>query len=229
MLKDRVVLITGGSSGIGEATARRVVAAGGKVVLGARRLDRLQGLEGELSSDRVAVASVDVTVDDEVKALVELARSRFGRLDVVFANAGFGGGGTIAYGEPEVWREMLLTNVYGAAITVRYAIDLLLESEEPQIVLTSSVAGRIVPANRNQMYAASKFAIEAIGDGLRKELTGKARVTLIEPGAVDTDFQDWPGRVLDAEDIAGLVIVVLEQAAHVAVNQLMVRPIAQEM
>lgn len=225
----KVVLITGASSGIGEATARLVVEEGGKVVLGARRLDRLEALQADLGADAVAVAQVDVTVDDDVKRLVALAGERFGRLDAVFANAGFGGGGTIAYGEPEVWREMLLTNVYGAAITVRYAIDSLLQSPEPHIILVSSVAGTIVPTNRNQMYSATKFATEAIGDGLRKELTGKARVTVVEPGAVDTDFQEWPGKVLEADDIARVVVFALDQPGHVALNRALVRPLDQEM
>jgi NADP-dependent 3-hydroxy acid dehydrogenase YdfG len=79
------------------------------------------------------------------------------------------------------------------------------------------------------MYSATKFAVEGIAEGLRKELTGKARVTVIEPGAVDTEFQEWPGRVLDAEDIARAVLFALEQPEHVALNQLMVRPISQEM
>lgn len=228
-MTDRVVLITGGSSGIGAETARQVVAAGGRVVLGARRLDRLRELQEELGPDSAAIEEVDVTSDADVKKLIATAEERFGRLDVVFANAGFGGGGSIAAGEPEVWREMLLTNVYGAAITVRYAIDLLLRSPAPQIVLTSSVAGQIVRAEGNQMYAATKFAVEAIGDGLRKDLTGRVRVTLVEPGAVDTEFQDWPGKVLEAEDIARLVVFAIEQPEHVAINQLMVRPIGQEM
>jgi NADP-dependent 3-hydroxy acid dehydrogenase YdfG len=225
----KTILITGASSGIGEATARRLVERGARVVLGARRADRLESLREELGTDVVAAQATDVTVEDDVRALVELARSTFGRLDAVFANAGFGGGGTIATGEPEVWREMLLTNVYGAAITVRHAMDALLESPDPHVVLTSSVAGRVVPANRNHMYAASKFAVEAIGEGLRKELTGRVRVTLIEPGAVDTDFADWPGRVLSAEDVARAVVFALEQPEGVAVNQIMLRPLTQEM
>jgi NADP-dependent 3-hydroxy acid dehydrogenase YdfG len=228
-LDGKVVLITGASSGIGEVTARRLVEAGGRVVLGARRADRLETLRDELGSDAVAFHATDVTVDEQVRTLVDLAGSAFGRLDAVFANAGFGGGGTIATGEPDVWREMLLTNVYGAAITIRYAIDALMAAPEPHVVLTSSVAGRVVPANRNHMYAASKFAVEAIGDGLRKELTGRVRVTLIEPGAVDTEFADWPGTVLSAEDVARAVVFALGQPAGVAVNQIMLRPLTQEM
>jgi NADP-dependent 3-hydroxy acid dehydrogenase YdfG len=228
-LTDRVVLITGASSGFGAAVARMVVERGGRVVLGARRLERLEELQRELGAESAAILRTDVTVDEDVRALVALARERFGRLDVVFANAGFGGGGTVAEGDPELWRTMLMTNVYGAAITVRYAIDLLLAGDEPHVVFVSSVAGRIVPAQRNHMYAASKFAVEALGDGLRKELTGRVRVTIVEPGAADTEFADWPGQVLSAEDVARSIVFALEQPAHVAINNLMLRPLTQEM
>jgi NADP-dependent 3-hydroxy acid dehydrogenase YdfG len=229
-LQDKVVLVTGASSGIGEATARMLAGRGARLVLGARRADRLAELQRELGGeDRVAVLVADVVEDDQVKALVELAVSRFGGLDAVFANAGFGGGGTVAAGDPEHWRSMLLTNVYGAAITIRYAIDALLEAEEPHVVLTSSVAGTIVPATRNHLYSASKFAVEAIGEGLRKEMTGRVKVTLVEPGAVATEFADWPGTVLEAGDIARAVVFALEQPPHVALNQVMVRPLSQEM
>jgi NADP-dependent 3-hydroxy acid dehydrogenase YdfG len=228
-LADKVVLITGASSGFGAATARLIAEQGGRVVLGARREKRLLELQEELGSDRVAVSRTDVTVDDDVRRLVQVARDTFSRLDVVFANAGFGGGGTVAEGDPAVWRAMLLTNVYGAAITVRYAMELLLQSPEPHVILTSSVAGRIVPAQRNHMYAASKFAVEALGDGLRKEMTGRVRVTLIEPGAAATEFADWPGAVLTAEDVARSVLFALQQPAHLAINNLMLRPLTQEM
>lgn len=228
-LDDKVVLITGASSGFGAATARIVAEQGGRVVLGARRIERLLELQEELGSERAAVAQTDVTVDEDVRRLVELARSTFGRLDVVFANAGFGGGGTVSDGDPVVWREMLMTNVYGAAITVHYSMELLLQSPEPHVVLTSSVAGRLVHPQRNHMYSASKFAVEAMGEGLRKELTGRVRVTLIEPGAADTEFAQWPGKVLSAEDVARSVVFALQQPAHVAINNLMLRPLTQEM
>jgi NADP-dependent 3-hydroxy acid dehydrogenase YdfG len=228
-LTDKVVLITGASSGFGAATARMVVEREGKVVLGARREDRLLELQKELGADRAAISQTDVTVDDDVRRLVDVARQSFGRLDAVFANAGFGGGGTVAEGDPGVWRAMLLTNVYGAAITVRYAMELLLASPEPHVILTSSVAGRTVHPQRNHMYSASKFAVEAIGEGLRKEMTGRMRVTLIEPGAAATEFADWPGTVLSAEDVARHVVFALEQPPHMAINNLMLRPLTQEM
>lgn len=229
-LKDKVVLITGASSGFGEATSRLLAGREARLVLGARRIDRLEALQQELGGrDRVAVLQTDVTDDDQVKALVELARSTFGGIDAVFANAGFGGGGTVIDGDPDHWRAMFMTNIYGAAITVHYAADLLLAAPEPHIVLTSSVAGTAVHPTRNHLYSASKYAVEAMGEGLRKELTGKAKVTLIEPGAADTEFFDWPTKVLGADDVARTVVYALEQPADVAINNIMLRPLTQEM
>jgi NADP-dependent 3-hydroxy acid dehydrogenase YdfG len=229
-LKDKVVLITGASSGFGEATSRRLAERGARLVLGARRVDRLTALQDELGgAERVAVLQTDVTDDDQVKALVELARGSFGAIDAVFANAGFGGGGTVIDGDPEHWRAMFLTNIYGAAITIHYAAELLLEAPEPHIILTSSVAGTAVHPQRNHLYSASKFAVEAMGEGLRKELTGKAKVTLIEPGAADTEFFDWPTKVLSADDVARTIVYALEQPADVAINNIMLRPLTQEM
>jgi NADP-dependent 3-hydroxy acid dehydrogenase YdfG len=228
-LENKVMLITGASSGFGEATARLVAERGGRLVLGARRIERLRALQEELGADRVAAAQTDVTVDEDVRQLVELAQSTFGRLDIVLANAGFGGDATVSSGDPAMWREMLMTNVYGTAITIHYAMELLLRSPEPHVVLISSVAGRLVHAQRNHMYSASKFAVEALGEGLRKELTGRARVTVIEPGAAATEFASWPGKVLSAEDVARSIVFVLEQPGDVAINSLMLRPLTQEM
>jgi NADP-dependent 3-hydroxy acid dehydrogenase YdfG len=228
-LTDKVVLITGASSGIGEATARRLAERGARLVLGARRVDRLERLREELDPERIVVQATDVTDDSQVQGLVERGVATFGGLDVVFANAGFGGGGTVATGDPAHWRVMLLTNVYGAAITVRYAMEHLMKAPEPHVVLTSSVAGKIVHPSRNQLYSATKFAVEAIGDGLRKELTGRVRVTLVTPGAVDTEFADWPGTVLGADDVARAVVFALEAPDEVVVNEVMLRPKTQEM
>jgi NADP-dependent 3-hydroxy acid dehydrogenase YdfG len=182
-LDGAVTLITGASSGIGEATARLLSGRGSRLVLGARREDRLDALAAELGSDRTATRACDVTEEDDVRALVELARERFGRLDAVFANAGFGGGGGIVEGDPAQWRSMFLTNVYGLAVTLHYAVPLILEStDDGHVVLTSSVAGRRTPSGHmNYLYAASKFAVGAIGEGLRQELAGRVHVTLIWP------------------------------------------------
>jgi NADP-dependent 3-hydroxy acid dehydrogenase YdfG len=226
-LEGRVVLITGASSGIGEATARALVSRGAKVVLGARREDRLNALVEELG-DGAAARATDVTEDDDVRALVQLAVDRFGRLDAVFANAGFGGGGTVAAGDPAVWKPMVLTNVYGVATTLHYAIPHLLEAEDGHVVLISSVAGYKTPKERNHVYSATKFAVRALADGLRQELVNRVRVTLLAPGMVDTEFGDWPDGAMTADDIANLVLFALEQPPRLSLNEILVRPVIQE-
>jgi NADP-dependent 3-hydroxy acid dehydrogenase YdfG len=226
-LEGRVVLITGASSGIGEATARMLVERGAKVVLGARREDRLEALAAELG-DSAATRRTDVTDDDDVRALVELAVNQFGRLDAVFANAGFGGGGTVAAGDPAIWKPMILTNIYGAATTVHYAVPHLLESEDGHVVLISSIAGYQTPKDRNHIYSATKFAVRALADGLRKELLGRVRVTMLAPGMVDTEFFEWPEGAMTADDIASLIVFALEQPPRLALNEILVRPVVQE-
>ncbi len=226
-LEGRVVLITGASSGIGEATARMLVSRGANVVLGARRQDRLNALADELG-ESAAVLATDVTREDDIHALVELAVARFGRLDAVFANAGFGGGGTIAAGDPSIWRPMILTNVYGVAITLHHSVPHLLKSDDGHAVLISSIAGYQTPKDRNHIYSATKFAVRALAEGLRKELLGQVRVTMLAPGMVDTEFGDWPDGAMTADDIANLVVFALEQPPRLALNEILVRPVVQE-
>jgi NADP-dependent 3-hydroxy acid dehydrogenase YdfG len=227
-LDGRVALITGASSGIGEATARALVGRGAKVVLGARRDDRLTALVEELGGENAVARRTDVTEDDDVQALVQLAVDAFGRLDVVFANAGFGGGGTVAAGDPSVWKPMILTNVYAVATTLHYAVPHLLEAEDGHVVLISSIAGYQTPKERNHIYSATKFAVRALAEGLRKELLDRVRVTLIAPGMVDTEFGDWPDGAMTAEDIANLVVFALEQPQRLSLNEILVRPVVQE-
>jgi NADP-dependent 3-hydroxy acid dehydrogenase YdfG len=226
-LRERVILITGASSGIGEATARLLVERGASVVLGARRQDRLDALV-ERFGEHAAARRTDVSEPEDVRALVALAVERFGRLDAAFANAGFGGGGTVADGDIETWRSLLLTNVYGAALTAHYAVQPMIAAGEGHVVFISSVAGYIVPPNRNHMYSATKFAVRALADGLRKETVGKVRVTTISPGMVDSEFGEWPPGAMSSDEIANLVVMALEQPDNVGVNELVVRPLGQE-
>jgi NADP-dependent 3-hydroxy acid dehydrogenase YdfG len=220
-----VVLLTGASSGIGAATARVLVDRGAQVVLGARREDRLAAIVEELGAERAAARVTDVADGEDVRRLVALALERFGRLDAVFCNAGLGGGGGLLDGDPERWREILLTNVYGVALTVNHALAPLSDSGRGHVILTSSVAGRKVSANH--VYSASKHAIEALGDGLRQQMTGRVRVTLIAPGMVETELEEWPQEVLDAQDVARAVAFCIEQPASVAINHLTMRHVNQ--
>ena len=183
----KAVLVTGASSGIGAATARLLVARGANVVLGARRQERLAELVSEFGEERAAARATDVADESDVKALVDLALERFGRLDVAFANAGFGTGGKLVDGDPARWREILLTNVHGVALTIHHALRPMLEAGHGHIVITGSTGGRRV-GEPDPVYSASKFAVTALGEALRREVVGKVRVTLVEPGATKTEF-----------------------------------------
>lgn len=229
MTDDRVLLITGASSGIGAATAR---AAAGRyrLVLAARRLEELEELAEELGGEERAVAvRCDVTEWDEVQALAQAALDRFGRIDAVFANAGFGATRGFLEESVEHWRSMVLTNVYGVALTIRATLPHLLERGDGHFLVTSSVAGR--RALPGSLYSATKWAATAIGESLRQELRQMhdnhgIKVTLIEPGMVDTDFfENRPGKsALQDEDIARAVVYALEQPEGVDVNEILIRP-----
>jgi NADP-dependent 3-hydroxy acid dehydrogenase YdfG len=226
-MSDPVFLITGASSGIGAATARRAADAGYRLVLAARSVDRLSSLADELGgSDRALAVECDVTEWDQQQAMVARALEQFGRLDVAFVNAGFGAARGFLNESVEHWRAMVLTNVYGAALTIRASLPPVREARG-HFVLTGSVAGR--RALPGSLYSATKWAVTAMGESLRQELNDTGvRVTLIEPGMVDTPFFDNPGEGrLQADDIARTVMFALSQPEHVDVNEILVRPVAQ--
>ena len=220
----KVFLITGASTGIGAATARQAAAAGHKVVLAARSEDKLQALAAETGGLAVRC---DVAEWEDQQALVAAALDAFGRIDVAFANAGFGGARGFKTASPEEWKSMVLTNVYGAALTIRAAYDALVDSGG-HLLLTSSVAGRrVLPGS---FYSVTKHAVTAMGEAARQELSEKGvRVTLIEPGVVDTPFFDNKPKIraLDDDDIARAVMFAVEQPPHVTVNELLIRPSEQ--
>jgi NADP-dependent 3-hydroxy acid dehydrogenase YdfG len=225
---EKVFLITGASSGIGEATARRAVEAGYNVVLGARSVDKLEALAAELGGEAKAIAvGCDVTEWVDQEALVRAALDRYGRLDVALANAGFGAKRGFLEETPEFWKSMVLTNVYGAALTIRATLPALKESKG-HLLLTGSVAGR--RALSGSLYSATKWAVTAMGEAARLELNGTGvRVTLIEPGSVDTPFFDNPPRgALEPDDIARAIVYAVSQPPHVDVNEMLVRPTQQE-
>src|SRR5919202_1470915 len=208
MPDDPVFLITGASSGIGAATARRAARAGYRLVLAARSEDRLQGLARELGGDERAIAvCCDVTEWGDQDSLVRWALDAFGRIDVVFANAGFGGPRGFERHEPDEMRAMVLTNVLGVAYTIRATMPQLRE-HAGHLVLTSSVAGR--RALSGSLYSATKHAVTAMGEAARLDLDGSgARVTVIEPGLVDTPFFDNGAPLeapLQADDVARAVV-----------------------
>ena len=232
MSEPRTILITGASTGIGAATAKRLIAEGHRLVLSARREEPLQELATELDGgDDVFVKTCDVTEWDQVEGLVAAARDRFDEIDVVFANAGFGASRGFLEESPEQWRSMVLTNVLGVAHTIRATLPHLLERGTGHYLITSSVAGR--RALPGSLYSATKWAATAIGESLRQELrqmheNTAIKVTLIEPGMVDTPFFDnKPTGALEADDIASAVLYALSQPDRVDVNEILIRPASQ--
>lgn len=222
---DAVMLITGASSGIGAATARQAADAGWRLALAARSKERVEALAQELGGPGQALpVRCDVNDEASQKAMVEQVLDHFGRIDAVFANAGIGGSpGGFSGADTAVWREMILTNIYGVGLTLRHTLDAL-KKTRGHLLLTGSAAGRAtIPGS---MYSATKWAVSAIGYGVREELRGTGvRVTLIEPGMVDTPFFDEkPAYALEPEDVARSVLYAVSQPAHVDVNEILVRP-----
>src|SRR5438067_5480287 len=219
-LVGRTVMVTGASSGIGAATARALAEAGAAVVLGARRMDRLEALAAELGGRgaAVAVAATDMRREADVVRLFALARDRFGGVDVLVNAAGLGRRAPLASAPTELWREMLVVHV-------------------------SSMAAHRIPSPDAAMYAATKFAVRALTEGLRQELRARQspiRVSAVSPGHVETEFAEvFAGRpeaaaetygrfkVLEARDVAAAIVWILSQPPHVEVHDVLVRPTAQ--
>ena len=227
-----MLLITGASSGIGAATARRASEAGHRLALGARREERVRELVTELGGEGRAVGvRCNVAEWDDNQALARSALDSFGRIDAVFANAGVGAKRGFLEESPEEWRSMVLTNVLGVALTIRATLPHLLERGTGHYLLTSSVGGRrILPGS---LYSATKWSVTAMGEALRLELrqmhdNSGIRVTLIEPGMTDTAFFDErpPGALAD-DDIARAVMYALSEPEHVDVNEILIRPSSQ--
>jgi NADP-dependent 3-hydroxy acid dehydrogenase YdfG len=228
MSDEPVVVITGASTGIGAATARRAVEFGHRVVLAARSEDKLKALAEELGGEEKAIAvRCDVTKWEDHEALVKTTLDRFGRMDAYFANAGFGAKRGFLEESPEFWADMVNTNVLGVAYSIRSALGQFREQNRGHFLLTSSIAGRrVLPGS---LYSATKHAVTAIGEALRQEVADTdVKMTLIEPGSVDTPFFDnTPEGALEPDDIARAVMFALTQPPHVDVNEILIRPIHQ--
>jgi NADP-dependent 3-hydroxy acid dehydrogenase YdfG len=223
-MDDRVFLIAGASSGIGAATARQAAEAGYKVVLGARSEDKLETLAGEI--DGLAVRC-DVAQYEDVENLTAKALEAYGRIDVVFANAGVGHPRGFEAGDPEDAKQMVITNVFGIYATIRATAEALRKSKG-HLVITSSIAGR--RALKGSLYSATKFAVTGMAEAARQDFnqTG-VRTTLISPGMVETPgFSHDLQQTLRSEDIARAVLFAVSQPLHMDVNEILIRPTAQD-
>ncbi len=244
-LTGKVALVTGASSGIGEATAVALADAGAAVAIGARRTDRLGALAARLGDGGASVLQLDLDVTDEAACADAVRRTReeLDGLDVLVNNAGVMLLGTIVGADPEDWRRMLSTNVLGLMYMTHAAVEGMVTQGSGDIVNISSVAGRQARKGAG-VYNASKWAVNAFSESLRQEVTGRGvRIGLVEPGAVATELRDHITqadakaaaektytslRPLQAEDVARAVLYLVTQPPHVAINEVLVRPIDQE-
>jgi NADP-dependent 3-hydroxy acid dehydrogenase YdfG len=238
-LAGKTAVVTGASSGIGEATAQALSREGCNVVLAARREDRLNDLAAELGEGALA-APTDVTDPAACAALVARTVERFGSLEILVNNAGLGLYGSVAEGDPEDWRMMFDVNVLGVLYTTRAAVRQMLRQGAGDVVFVSSLAGRRVPRADGTVYAATKHAVNAVAEGLRMDVHEKGiRVINVEPGLVRTEFPEssYPSAQeyyaekeyspLEAEDVAAAVVYALNQPPRVSVNEILVRPTEQ--
>lgn len=249
-LDNTVALITGASSGIGEATARELAARGAAVAIAARRSDRLGALEQEIRGTGGTAISIqtDVTDQEQVEAMVKHTVDNLGRLDIVINNAGLMLLGPIEDAPTQEWDRMIDLNLKGLLYVAHAALPHLLQAAEQaprhvaDIVNISSVAGRVAGRNAG-VYNLTKFGVGAFSESLRQEVTGRhVRVSLVEPGAVDTELpghnrpeiQDMLlGRIgdierLESEDIADAIAHIVTRHRRTSINELLIRPTEQE-
>lgn len=237
---DRVALVTGASSGIGEAIAKRLVDEGMRVVGCARRVERLNRLRERLGA-RFVPYEVDLRDDAAVHGMFAVIERRVGPVDVLVNNAGLGRDASLISGDPRLWREMIDTNVVALALCSQLALRRMRAGpDDGMIIHIGSMAGHRLPPGGNGMYAATKFAVRALTEGLRQELHAAGsgvRVGAVSPGLVETEFpqrfyateeeaaqaaHDFP--ILHPADVADAVAYMLSQPPHVQVHDVLLRP-----
>ncbi|HEK1688178.1 TPA: SDR family oxidoreductase [Pseudomonas putida] len=238
-INDKVVLITGASSGIGEAAARLIAAKGAHVVLGARRIDRLQQLVSEILAEggSASARALDVTDLDSMHAFVEFAKAQHGKVDVIINNAGVMPLSPLSSLKVEEWNRMLDVNVRGVLHGIAAVLPGMEAQGHGQVINISSIGGLSVSPTA-AVYCATKYAVRAISDGLRQE-TDKIRVTVVCPGVVESELADtitddtareamrtFRRVALEADAIARALVYAIEQPDDVDVSELVVRPTA---
>lgn len=242
-LKDKVVIIAGASSGIGEATARRLATEGAKLVIGARRVERLKQLAESLQDAEIYYQAADVTKPEDMEALAKLAMDKFGRIDVMFNNAGIMPTANLSELRRNEWRQMLDINIMGVLNGIAAVLPIMKKQQSGHIIATDSVAGHLVYPG-SAVYCGTKFAVRAIMEGLRQEeRENNIRSTIISPGAVDTELyttindpknREWvknnqrtPGFGLTSEQVADAVAYAIGTPENVAISEILIRPTKQ--
>jgi NADP-dependent 3-hydroxy acid dehydrogenase YdfG len=245
MIKGKVAIVTGASSGIGYATCLALSKAGARVAAGARRTDRLESLEKEIAKNggEILIQKLDVTKKPECDSFVDAAAKKWGMVDILVNNAGLMPLSFFKSLKVDEWDRMIDVNIKGVLYCTAAAIPHMLAKKSGHIVNISSVAGRVVfPAG--SVYCATKYAVTALSEGLRQEFSTRSniRVTCIEPGVVATELTNTitdkslekfveatkQMEALHAEDIANAILFAVESPSHMNVNEILVRPTTQE-
>ncbi|KGQ11222.1 putative oxidoreductase [Beauveria bassiana D1-5] len=242
-IENKVVVITGASSGLGEALARRLVKDGAKLVLGARRLERLKKLAQDLNLNPEAAVQTDVTQPEQVQALVDKAVALYGRVDVMVNNAGLMPHSLLERKKFDDWNAMIDVNLKGVLYGIAAALPYMQRQKSGHIINTSSVAGHKVRPG-SAVYAATKTAVRVISEGLRQEVKPyNIRTTIISPGAVESELvasiteadvaaniqQFYDDVAISAESFASVVAFAISQPEEVDINEILFRPTRQEL
>ena len=245
MIQDKVVVITGASSGIGHSTAKALAKKGAKIVAGARRLDRLETLKKEITDDggEITICETDVTKKADCDNLVKQALDKYGTVDVLVNNAGLMPLSFVKSLKVDEWDRMIDVNIKGVLYCTAAVVPTMTEKKSGHIINISSVAGRVVFPS-GSVYCATKHAVTAFSEGLRQEFSPRSniRVTCIEPGVVETEllstitdeslqsFIETAKKTqgLKADDIANAILFAVQSPEHMNVNEILVRPTTQE-
>jgi NADP-dependent 3-hydroxy acid dehydrogenase YdfG len=241
-IKGKVVLITGGSTGLGAETARHLAARGARIAIAARRRDKLDAVVSEITGagGEARAYPLDVVDKHQVKAVVDAVVADFGTLDVLINNAGIMPIRPMAEVNTDEWDAMIDVNIKGTLYGIAAALPIFLDKESGHIINLSSVAGIKVFAPGGTVYSGTKFAVRAITEGLRQEVGAKIRVTSIEPGAIDSDLKlkttgtaqssvlDFYKMAIPASAVARAIAYAIEQPADVDINEIVLRPTAQD-
>jgi NADP-dependent 3-hydroxy acid dehydrogenase YdfG len=244
-IHNKVVIIMGASSGIGEATTEKLAQEGAKLVIAARREDRLKALVESLPNTEITYAVADVTNKEEVQSVVDLAVDKYGRVDVLYNNAGVMPTAALSEKRFDEWRQMLEINIMGVLNGIAAVLPIMKQQQSGHIIATDSVAGHVVYPG-SAVYCGTKFAVRAIMEGLRQEeRENNIRSTIVSPGAVTTELyrtintpeeREWvkelmskgeEGFSLKASDIADAVAYAISTPETVAVSEILIRPTKQ--
>lgn len=242
-IENKVVVITGASSGLGEATARLLAKKGAKVALGARRTEKLEAIVHDIRAEggQAEFIGMDITKPQEVQALIEKALSAFGQIDVLVNNAGLMSIAPLSELKVDEWDRMIDINIKGVLYGIAATLPVFQKQNFGHFINLASVAGLKVFSPGGTVYSGTKFAVRAISEGLRHEVGGTIRTTTIEPGAIESELKfgsshkessefvtDFYKQAIPADSVARAIAYAIEQPADVDINEIVLRPTSQE-